>query len=359
MAAAGKSAGTHAAPHIALTSASRNSQFLAEDRTRRIARMGPAVTATPRGQTPPLGLHLKGNRSESAGTTRLGSATMSWQRMPDTDGSGVSWSLSNFRTDGPDTVEVQSARAPEFVFTQVPLTGCFDAELACGQPYGSHTSGLIRPRASGALYRFAGKENRVFGALAPLSVIERWFGGHVPAPIRPLLEGAGSTTVVRPRPLPAYLRHALLAALSASAPLRGRMVGTVAQQILGFHLESLCADLRPRVTPLARSRALDAHAMLVAQPEHPPSIAGIAAEFGVSARRLEEAYRIEFGTSFNRAVQQVRLEAICAALREGEAIKVVAARFGYSNVSNFSSAFRRRMGSPPRKWLERQAVSRR
>ncbi|EPX75594.1 hypothetical protein Salmuc_00082 [Salipiger mucosus DSM 16094] len=283
---------------------------------------------------------------------------MSWRGNPDLDGSGVSWSLSSFRTSGPDTVEVQSTRDPSFVFTQVPLHGGFAAELSCGHHYDARAPGLVRPRISGALYQFEAPDNEIFGTLATLETIEGWFGDQVPPALRPLLDGVGNETYHSPRALPDYLRRTLLAALGSSSPLGPRLVSNAAQLILAFHLEQMCIDDKPRVTPLADRLARDAHALLSARPEDPPSLAEIAAEVGVSARRLGEAYRIEFGCSYNAALQQVRLEAICAALREGMPIKVVAHRFGYSSVSNFSSAFRRRTGLPPRKWLEHQAARR-
>ncbi|WP_112321728.1 helix-turn-helix domain-containing protein [Oceanibium sediminis] len=303
-------------------------------------------------------LKMTNGLDDGAVHMRLGSVDMGWQSTPDTTGSGVSWSLSHFHTRGPDSVEVRSTRDPDFVFTQVPLKGGFEGELGCGLPIDDAMVGLIRPRNSDAFFRFDARENELFGALAPLEVVERWFGDDVPHGIRPLLNGAGRETIHRPRALPGYLRQTLLSALASTSPLRPRLIAATAQQILGYQLESLCSEVPTSVSPLASSLARDAHAMLLSCPEDPPSAPEIAAQFGLSARRLEQAYREEFGCSFHANTQQVRLDAICHALREGMAIKAVAHRFGYSSVSNFSSAFRRHMGLPPRTWLEHQASSR-
>ncbi len=307
------------------------------------------------GRVSPIELYLGNGRAQNVVRRHGGAVEMTWQRNPGTDGSGVSWSLSQFRTSGPDSVEVTSSRNTGFVFTQVVLKGGFEAELACGRRYLDTAPGLIRPSVSGALYRFGAADNAIFGTLASLETVKDWFGGPVPKGVRPLLEG-GSRTYHRARALPVHLREALMTALSSNSPLGRRMVSAAAQQILGFHLQSLCEDGVPRVTPLAGSLARDAHALLQECPEDPPSLADIARQFGVSPRRLDRAYRAEFGTSFNRSLQQVRFAAICSALQEGMPIKVVAHRFGYSSVSNFSSAFRRRTGLPPRQWLERQAA---
>ncbi|WP_421904482.1 helix-turn-helix domain-containing protein [Mameliella sp.] len=310
------------------------------------------------GRVSPIELHLGNGEASDAVRRQSGTVEMSWQRNPGTDGSGVSWSLSQFRTSGPDSVEVTSSRDGDFVFTQVVLKGGFEAELACGRRYQDSAPGLIRPSVSGAMYRFGAADNAIFGALASLETVKAWFGGPVPKGVRPLIEG-GSNTYHRARALPLHLRQALMTALSNTSPLGHRMVSAAAQQILGFHLQSLCEDGVPNVTPLAGSLARDAHALLQESPQRPPSLAEIASQFGVSPRRLDRAYQAEFGTSFNRSLQQVRFDAICSALQQGMPIKVVAHSFGYSSVSNFSSAFRRRTGLPPRRWLERQAAFRR
>ncbi|WP_418594919.1 helix-turn-helix domain-containing protein [Ponticoccus sp. (in: a-proteobacteria)] len=315
------------------------------------------MTSSSRRTSSPVEIRLGGGRKAVSQT--LSGVEMSWQTNPAPDRSGVSWSLSRFRTSGPDTLEVQSTRSPGFVFTQVPLRGDFKAELSCGRKYQASATGLIVPRISGARYSFFASDNQIFGTLASLEAVERWFGDQVPRGIRPLLDGAGARTIHRPRKLPGYLHQALRAAVASKSPLAHWLMNTVGQQIIGFHLDTLCAEEIPCVTPLARSVARDAHALLEEQPETPLSLADVAAQLRVPARRLDEAFRNEYGCSYHAEVTRVRLDAICDALMEGVPIKVAAHRFGYSSASNFSSAFRRRMGLPPRQWLERQARSRR
>jgi len=123
-----------------------------------------------------------------------------------TAGMGMTWSLSRFLTEGPDTLDVESDRSAGFVYTQVPVRGGFTAELACGAVYDARRAGLVRPRRSAARFRFSGRENHVFGVVASLEAIKAWFDGAVPKGLRPLLADR-DTTLHAPPVLPGYLHQ--------------------------------------------------------------------------------------------------------------------------------------------------------
>lgn len=267
---------------------------------------------------------------------------------------GLSWSLSHFHSKGPDTVEVDSSRDTDFVFTQVPLSGGFETEFACGTRYDANNAGLMRPKNNAARFRFRESENSLFGVLASLEAVEGWFGRSVPDALRGLLDGAGGRTFHRARSTPGYLRQGLMAALTNTTPLRQQMVEACALQILGYQLETSAADAAPSLGARELRVAQEARLLLEMRPEAPPALSDLAGQLEISSGLLDRAYREAFGCSYHQSAHQLRLQGICDALMRGEPIKSVAHRFGYASVSNFTSAFRRRMGVPPRRWLDQQ-----
>ncbi|WP_380053671.1 helix-turn-helix domain-containing protein [Falsihalocynthiibacter sp. SS001] len=268
--------------------------------------------------------------------------------------SGLSWRLSKFTTHGPKEVEVQGIRAADFVFTQVPLMGTFDAQLACGTSFNSGSVGLVRPTSANALFKFEQSENQMFGAMIPLASIQDWFGENVPLGMRKMLDDSSLQAFHRGLPPPVFLKQLLSHALQNKTPLRRLLLDGVALQILGYHLDKLDWG-KHRGPTLAEQRcARDARAIMKANAMSPMSIAEIAGTLKISARRLEIAHKELFGSSLHQSMIQLRLEAACDALRAGEPIKSVAHRMGYSSASNFSYAFRRQIGLPPRAWLDSQ-----
>ncbi|WP_081657493.1 helix-turn-helix domain-containing protein [Pseudovibrio exalbescens] len=300
----------------------------------------------------PMGLRIT-----TPGTSRLKTDEVDIEvaSFADRTGTGLKWSLSHFRSQGPDAVEVQSERAAEYVFTQVPLAGTFEAELNCGTQYDGATAGLIRPKESSALFRFNHSDNAMFGVLLPLTVLEQWFGGDVPKGARDLLRRVGSATLHRPSPLPLYLRQMLVSSLENQSPLRHHLVEAAAIQVMGFQIDQLTAFGAPTFLPHELQAAREAQAIMQANAMAPPNARDLAASLGISANRLANAYREVFNCTLAQGAAQIRLQAACGALQAGASIKVVALQAGYSSASSFTYAFRKQLGLPPREWLNARA----
>ncbi|WP_010139726.1 helix-turn-helix domain-containing protein [Oceanicola sp. S124] len=288
-----------------------------------------------------------------------GDFDLSVESTPHAGLTGLHWSLSHFRTKGPDTIEVQGGRLSDFFFTQVAISGTFEAELTCGAMYDTRAIGLLRPQRPAARYRFSERENRLFGVLSTPETIEGWFGDHLPPRLRRLLDGVGGATYHRPNPLPNDLRQMLLRSLATTSPLRQQLVEAAAVQILGYQLESLSERGQEKgLTERELGAAREAHLLIQDDPAGDLTTAGLASWLGISARRLDMAYRALFECSVYQGLLASRLSHACDALRAGEPIKSVAFRLGYASVSSFSYAFRRQMGLPPRQWQETQSKSR-
>lgn len=300
----------------------------------------------------PVELCLSGLETVKVKTETVDIEVQRAKAAPDT---GIAWTKTRFRSNGPDTVEVVSNRPADYVFTQVPLGGSFAAELTCGALYKSETVGLIRPRESGALFRLNRREADIFGVNAPLEMVERWFAGKVPKAVQRLLDGMGGPSFLTKAPLPSYLRISLEQALHSRLPLRTQLIEAAALQILCYQLETLSTDRPPGVAPREVQAAHEAHVMLQAEAMAPPGLGELAARLGLAANRLALAYREVFGCTVAQDTEQARLRSACDAILDGTPIKLVASQLGYASVSSFTYAFRKKMGMPPRKWRNAQA----
>lgn len=95
-----------------------------------------------------------------------------------------------------------------------------------------------------------------------------------------------------------------------------------------------------------RSHAL--HAQLLACEGKLPTLDELADQYGRSAKLLNEEFAQEFGLSIYAFVTDHRLTQAHAALLNADvSIKRLAAQLGYSHVSNFTIAFKRKFGYPP------------
>ncbi len=105
-----------------------------------------------------------------------------------------------------------------------------------------------------------------------------------------------------------------------------------------------------RVLGVERRRLLETRDLLEMTPLTPPDLATLATQAGTSPRRLNEAFKQEFGQTVLEWLDQARFRHAADLLREGCPIKHVAHLCGYTSPGNFSTGFRRRLGMSPRAW---------
>jgi len=83
-------------------------------------------------------------------------------------------------------------------------------------------------------------------------------------------------------------------------------------------------------------------------PKTPPNLDELARRYGMSSRTINEGFKQLFGSTLVAYCAQKRLDAAHTALCESDtAIKVLAAKLGYSHVNNFTAAFSRQFGVTP------------
>lgn len=267
---------------------------------------------------------------------------------------GLGWSLSHFGPRRRDMPKIVSSELRNCIFTRTWLEGRLDAECLSDQDMDANVSRLIRSRYLEDGPETSDKEHYMFEIRARLELVRDWFGHNMPEDIRRLVDGASEQRLYHARPIPAHLHRSLSASLKSPHPMRNHLVGAVAVQILDFQLENVISEDQATLSTREIGIVKEVLACLESSPEDPPSVMDLAALFKIPATRLDTAYRVFFGSTIHQAVLDIRFRAICNALLCGEPVKVVAHRFGYSSVSNFTSAFRRHVGAPPREWLEQQ-----
>lgn len=122
-----------------------------------------------------------------------------------------------------------------------------------------------------------------------------------------------------------------------------------AMMLTGLFLEAGHADTRrANATTPQRQRLMAARDYLLADLAHPPTLAQMAAETGLSAMRIKRGFRELFGHSVYGLFQQTRMREAQRRLRAGKVtVMEVAFDMGYSNPSHFAAAFRKEFGVGP------------
>ncbi|CUW40828.1 DNA-binding transcriptional dual regulator [Magnetospirillum sp. XM-1] len=147
-----------------------------------------------------------------------------------------------------------------------------------------------------------------------------------------------------------------------AAPYRGNALSFFLQ---GKVLEMLSAvvDLMDegdsgddRVLGRERHRLLAARDLLLTDLASPPDLMDVARQVGTSPRRLNEAFRREFGMTVQQWLLDQKMAQAAQFLAVGElSIKEIAYRLGYSHRSAFAAAFAQRFGVPPAGFRDERA----
>lgn len=170
-------------------------------------------------------------------------------------------------------------------------------------------------------------------------------------PAGPEFSGSGQVTARPWRP-----DAALWDRLSGLFPTAGAVAADSPFQRL--HCEALTLDLIcgglavPAASsgpPGPQARLQRVHDCLLADPGRDHSLSALAREAGISVSVLKARYRDTFGETVFQTLRRARLELARSLLRDGGDIARVAAQVGYDHVSNFTTAYRRRFGTPPRR----------
>lgn len=152
------------------------------------------------------------------------------------------------------------------------------------------------------------------------------------------------------RPTPAYVTKPLHTALDPS--LRGPLKMVVAQARTLEYLAALSQSVQEpsrNVAPDQDKKLVHRlHDYLMQLEGAMPTLLELASMFGRSAQLLNDDFAAEYGESIYCFMQERRMQqAHEAILKTDIALKQLSERMGYTHVSNFSAAFKRRFGYAP------------
>lgn len=159
--------------------------------------------------------------------------------------------------------------------------------------------------------------------------------------------------------LPAYAVRAMPKALAAllhealARPLQGSVRKVLLQAKAMEYLSGLSHYLQATqegsVTgPRLRDSVRALHAFLLESEGKPPSLEDLSRRFRQPARRLNQAFALEYGVSIHAFIASHRLDAARQALLHSDVpLKNLAERMGYSHVNHFYAAYKRRFGHSP------------
>ncbi len=174
-----------------------------------------------------------------------------------------------------------------------------------------------------------------------------WIGEELTEKLMTRL-GLAPPPIVKVLPVPMMVSAPLRASLSTQ--LQGPLQKLFAQSKA---LEYLCALLTHTATlesPARRKRdqLQELRGYLMHLEGKLPALDELAVRFGLSARRLNDAFTQEYGLPIYAFMADWRLnEAHVAILDSDIPLKSLAMRLGYSHVNHFNNAFKKKFGYPP------------
>lgn len=152
------------------------------------------------------------------------------------------------------------------------------------------------------------------------------------------------------RPIPAHVNRPLHTALDSS--LHGSLKTMVAQARTLEYLAALSQAIHEpmRIVSTEQDKKLiqRLHDYLIQLEGALPTLLELASMFGRSAQLLNEDFLAEYGNSIYGFMQERRMQQAHAAILQSDIpLKQLSERMGYTHVSNFSAAFKRRFGYAP------------
>ncbi|MDE0591499.1 AraC family transcriptional regulator [Halocynthiibacter sp. C4] len=272
-------------------------------------------------------------------------------------GAGVGWRKTEVDVSEKTDLEVGSDKSTEIIFTQIALRGGFTMSSQDGQNLNAKSVSLTRLAHKSVVYDLVPGPILLFGIHMHLDVIGRWFGDTLPNELKPFARDQVDQTLCQKLTVPAPLRAALQAQLSDTGPLARIATEGITLQIMSHLMYAAAQEtiVEHSVDAFQIRCAHEAMDILRQNLANPPLIAEIAVMVGLSTHRLERAFIQVHGVTIRQALVDLRFEAACVALRHGEAVKTIAHRLGYANASNFTYAFRRKFGQPPKAWRNANA----
>ena len=99
-------------------------------------------------------------------------------------------------------------------------------------------------------------------------------------------------------------------------------------------------------------RIRNAKQILLSNISHPPTLFQLANEVGISVKKLKEGFKKLYGSTVYQFVMTNKMDYARKLLGTGSYnVNEVALKLGYSNSSHFIEAFKKKIGTTPKKYL--------
>jgi len=140
--------------------------------------------------------------------------------------------------------------------------------------------------------------------------------------------------------------------------LEGKALELISLQLAWLGTCEGRATHRTALRPADRERLLTAREILLRDPACPPALPELARQVGMGVNRLGAGFRELFGTTVYGQLREHQMQQARLLFEQGELnVSQVAWTVGYTNVSHFSAAFKKRFGVLPKTFLKSARVS--
>jgi AraC-like DNA-binding protein len=259
-----------------------------------------------------------------------------------------------------------------FVAAQITIDGQADISLKGGATVRSSRQEAILFRVPEAQAIYALQGGARFVSAGYTFIVDRaveLLGGDVPEALVPLLDRSTEQPHFVAMPASRTMRNlaASLFAPGFNGPLRRLVMEGAAYHLFGLQVAAVSRRSRDDDTPLPLSRrerdaVVEARRLLLADMCKPPTVGELALAVGLTRKRLNDGFRLQFGGTAFEILRRERMEHARIVLEQGGVtLKEAAFRVGYNHVTNFINAFRGQYGIPPRQYLKapQRSVTRR
>jgi AraC-like DNA-binding protein len=183
---------------------------------------------------------------------------------------------------------------------------------------------------------------------------------NIPADFRSVLEGTGSGGYVRRGRMDAAVRTTAYQLACGPAPglpgrlfLEGKALELLALQMGWMAEGGKPSGRRTLLSPDQRERIHAAREILLRDPASPPTLPQLARRVGLGVNKLVGGFRELFGTTVYGQLQEHRMQQARLLFEQGELnVSQVAWSVGYTNISHFSAAYKKRFGVLPKTFLQ-------
>jgi AraC-like DNA-binding protein len=261
------------------------------------------------------------------------------------------------------TLEPHHHEPVPWLVSDIAVKGTIRLELSDGPSAEISPSQSVIFRPEDRRARFSPnptRDLRMAGFMISADRLDHMFGGEMPEIVAATIEAGSDASPLQAIPASGRLRQ--LAGSLFTCRLQGTMrlifmEGVVLQLLVEQAATSSRRDTRRarRLTHRDQAAIADARDRLFSDLRSPPSLAFLAAEAGMSEKALNSGFRAMYGTTVFETLRDKRLDDARQLLEAWDLpMKTVAFRLGYTHVSNFTRAFTRRFGAPPRRYANRR-----